>query len=956
MVLLACSARGMVSDKYAPGDVKLCSRGVAAGIYVSKDDFKVVRIAAEALAGDIERVTGKRPAVHDVPGRMARQAVIIGTIGRNPIIDELIRKKKIADKGIRGEWETFGMAVVAKPTAGVDAALVIFGSDRRGTAYGAFELSEEIGVSPWVWWADVTPEKHGTLIVKRGFRRYGPPSVKYRGIFINDEAFGLNPWAAKTFEPETGDIGPKAYAKVFELLLRLKANYLWPAMKKCTRAFNHYPENKRVADDYAIVMGSSHCEPMLRDNPDEWLAEGGGEFDYTVNRDGVLKYWEKRVKENSGYENIYTVGMRGIEDNEMAGGGTPDEKTRRLEQIISDQRELIRKHVNGDVTKIPQLFSPYKEVLDLYRNGLSVPDDVTILWTDDNYGYIRQLPTPEERKRSGGSGIYYHISYSGRPHDYLWLYTTPPALIWEEMHKAYENGARRVWVVNVGDIKPAEIGTELFLRMAWDIGEWGRDAGDTFVAAWARREFGAGHAKDVARIMKEYFLLNGQRKPEHMGFNEIMWPNTVVRDPEFSIVDYGDEAGRRVRAFEEMQREADGVMKELPREKRDAFYQLVLYPVRASNMMNRKMLLAYKSREYAKQGRASANAYAAESKRAYDTILSETDYFNNVVSGGKWKGIMSSRQHDRLVFNEAKTATVKVPADGNLGVAVEGRAKADDAGGNAKLPEFNRFTRRAYFIELFNRGEQPVAWSAEATPPWIKLSKSKGMLEVEERLNVSVDYAKAPKGEKGTGEIRISGGKEKYTVDVGVFNPDASIETGTYVEDNGVVAIGAGGFAKAVDRDGAGWRMIDGLGLEGGAIALLPTTVAPVDDSGKTVERAAYAEYKLFVTSGGKATLIVRAVPTHELYPGRKLRCAVSVDGGKAMFVDFVQGNDENDEIWKTNVLHAAMYGKVETQLSPGAHVLRLYGVDSSVVPDKIFIDFGGMKKSYLGPEETKAH
>ena len=335
------------------------------------------------------------------------------------------------------------------------------------------------------------PRRRAELYVAAGTRRYGPPSVKYRGIFLNDEDWGLQPWAAKTFAPEEGGIGPKVYAKVFELLLRLKANTLWPAMHACTRPFNSFPEDARLADDYGIVMGSSHAEPMLRDNVGEWTAPPG-DYNYVTNRAGVLRYWEERVAANGRCENIYTLGMRGIHDSPMVGPDTDAARIRTLEQIFADQRALLAKYVNPDVTQVPQAFTPYKEVLPLYREGLQVPDDVTIVWPDDNFGYIRQFPTPAEQKRAGGFGVYYHISYLGSPLAYLWLCTTPPALIWEEMSKAYDHGADRIWIVNVGDLKPGEIDTEFFLQMAWDIHRWRRDQPAGFPRRLGRARVRAG--------------------------------------------------------------------------------------------------------------------------------------------------------------------------------------------------------------------------------------------------------------------------------------------------------------------------------------------------------------------------------------------------------------------------------------------------------------------------------
>ncbi|HEV2861935.1 MAG TPA: glycosyl hydrolase 115 family protein, partial [Pyrinomonadaceae bacterium] len=431
-----------VGEVYREGDFKLAHGGRAADVLVSPEDFKVARIAAEGLANDVERVTGLRPRLREDASGLSRHAVIVGTLGKSPFVDGLVRAGKLDAGRLRGRWESFLIATVRDPLPGVSTGLVVAGSDRRGTAYGVFELSQAAGVSPWYWWADVAPRRRPSLVVAAGSRRQGPPSVKYRGLFLNDEDWGLQPWAAKTFEPERGDIGPKTYARVFELLLRLKANTLWPAMHECTRPFNDFPENKQVADDYAVVMGSSHAEPMLRNNVGEWK-DDKKLYDYTKNPEGVRRYWEERVRENGRFENVYTLGMRGIHDSPIQGPKTQAERIKLLETIFGVQRGLLARHVAPDVTKVQQIFCPYKEVLADYRNGLKVPEDMTVVYPDDNFGYVRTFPTAEERKRRGGFGVYYHASYLGRPLSYLWLNTTPPALVWEEMSKAYEHGARR---------------------------------------------------------------------------------------------------------------------------------------------------------------------------------------------------------------------------------------------------------------------------------------------------------------------------------------------------------------------------------------------------------------------------------------------------------------------------------------------------------------------------------
>jgi len=524
-----------VSEQAAAGYFPLASPATMADVFVDSGDWKVAQIAARDLAADVERVTGRKPTLKQTTSGLSENAVLVGTLGKSPVIDRLVKEGRLEVTDVQGQWESFVIATVADPLPGVRRALVIAGSDRRGTAYGVYELSRRIGVSPWYWWADVTPAHCKTLYVSPERLRVGPPAVKYRGIFINDEMWGIRPWASKTFAPDEGHgLGPKTYAKIFELLLRLRANYLWPAMHLDTTPFNCYPQNKVVADNYAIVMGSSHIEPMLRNNmaKAEWDREGGGEWDYQKNPAPIREYWARRLVENGRYENIYTLGMRGKDDEPMKFSGTTKDKISLMEQIFADQRALLAQHVNPEPARVPQVFIPYTEVLGLYDSGLKVPGDVTICWPDDDFGYIRRLPTAAEQMRSGGSGIYYHIQWlNGATTAYTWLNTTPPALIWEEMSKAWQYGAKNIWVLNVGDIKPGEIGTEFFLDLAWDPQRYRHDNLREFLARWAARDLDPRFADEIAAIMEEYYRLGLARRPEHL----VQFRRNTPLQPTFRI-------------------------------------------------------------------------------------------------------------------------------------------------------------------------------------------------------------------------------------------------------------------------------------------------------------------------------------------------------------------------------------------------------------------------------------
>jgi len=828
---LPAAAASWVGPTSQPGDFALVQAGRAADLVVDPGDFKVVQIAAGDLAADIGRVSGHQPAVRRDASGLSGALVLIGTLGHSALIDGLASAGKLAVDDLRGQWESFVVATVADPLPGVKSALVIAGGDRRGTAFGVYELSQAMGVSPWQWWADVAPEKKAELFVAAGTRRFGPPSVKYRGIFLNDEDWGLEPWAAKTFEPEAGNIGPKTYAKIFELMLRLKANTVWPAMHACTKPFNAFPENKVVADDYAIVMGSSHAEPMLRNNVGEWTAPPAT-YNYVSNRDGVLKYWDERVAANGRYENIYTLGMRGIHDSNMQGPNTDQERIHTLTQIFADQRALLAKYVRSEVAQVPQMFCAYKEVLGLYRQGLKVPDDVTIVWPDDNFGYVRNYATDEERKRAGGFGIYYHLSYLGAPMSYLWLYTTPLALVWEEMTKAYDHGARQIWIANVGDLKPAEIGTEFFLQMAWDINRWRRDNLPDFLPEWATREFGAERAPEIADVMRRYFALNYQRKPEHLQW----WlPNEAPRPSPLTEA----EIAQRLAAFDALPPQAEALFAALPEAKRDAFYELVLYPVRGTALANRR----YFDGELAARGSPEAATLAALATAADAQLTEETKRFNEQVAGGKWRGIIALE-----------------PADNQ--------------------------------------------WRSMRIAPWAL---------------------------------------PKFTPPV---PPKPSRTTG------GVISLEAEHFTRKVDRAGAAWQVIPGLGRHGDSVAVFPTTAPGVPAARLTVD-APRLDYDVSFATAGKFPTTVYLLPTQPIVAGRGLRVGLALDDD--LVTEVIVNMRDGSAEWTQGVLNATVTGAAKLEVkSPGAHTLHLYGEDAGVVVDKIVIDCGGLQPSYLGPPETR--
>jgi hypothetical protein len=939
------------------GDFELVYKNRAADIIVSDQGFKVEQIAAADFAADVERVTGIKLQVKNNFQSAAQNVLIIGTLDKSPMVEDLVKSGKLDVSEIRRKWESFLITTVQNPFPGIKTALVIVGSDRRGTAYGVYEMSQRIGISPWYWWADVTPERRTNLVVAGGKKLSGEPSIRYRGVFLNDEDWGLQPWAAKTFEPETGDIGPKTYAKIFELLLRLKANTVWAAMHEVTRPFNSIPENKKVADDYAIVMGSSHAEPMLRNNVGEWK-DDKAKYNFVSNVAGVTNYWEDRIRDNGQFENIYTLGMRGIHDSPIQGTKTQAERIPVLEKIISTQRGLLSKHLQKPIEEIPQIFCPYKEVLADYQAGLKVPDDVTIVFPDDNFGYIRYFPNETEQKRAGGFGVYYHISYLGRPLSYLWLNTTPPALVWEEMSKAYEHNMRRFWMLNVGDLKPAEIGIEFFMQMAWDAQKWRRENLNGFLKEWAAREFGEKRAGEIADLMDEYYRLGYARKPEHLQWH---LPGEPMRASDFSAIDYRDEMQKRLDQYQSLNLRADRLYEQIPSSKKDAFYELVAYPIRGATLANERFFAAEKSSLYARQNRASAIHWAQRSKSADEKIKIETAYFNEKLAGGKWRHMMSPEMNKgqwtsmRSTPPEipASVLNLKIPEKAGLGVAIEGRAESLKENDGASLPIFNVFTKDVRFIDVFNTGKQSSVWSARANQNWIKLSQTEGDLKEDSRILISIDWNKAPKGKEIVGGIEIKGAGSTRRISVRAFNPSSPRPKSLkgFVESSGVVSMEAENYTKKVDRADAGWQIIPGLGRTGDSVTIFPTTARSIDIK-QIINHAPFLEYQFYVFTPGDFDVNCFLIPTQPLRAGG-LRYAIGLDESPPQIVTVGADAEVSSKQWAQNVLNAATFGTNRISISAGHHKLKVYMIDAGVVLDKIVLSGRGLQTSYLAPPET---
>lgn len=624
-------------------------------VWDNVNDHEVVGTAAEAVAGDIKLITGQQPSVVTSLNDAGLMPVITGTIGRSTFIDGLVSSGKLNVTDIVGKWEAYTLQVVDAPANGVERALVIAGSTPRGTAYGLFELSRRAGVSPFVWWADVTPEPRNTLYVS-GSLTVGEPSVKYRGIFINDEDWGMQPWAALNMDPDVKDIGPNTYAHVFELMLRLRANYLWPAMHPSTKAFWYYKQNPVMARKYDIVLGASHCEPLLRNNVDEWknnykeeYGEAPGAWNWKTNSAAITKYWTDRVIESKNNDAIYTLGMRGIHDSSMPGYSTNTEKHAALKDVIAKQREILATNLGKDAADVPQVFCPYKEALTLYRMGLDLPEDVTLLWVDDNFGYVRQYSDAKEQQRAGGGGVYYHFSYWGTPCDFLWLSTVSPTLTSYEMTKAYDLNCKDVWIFNVGDLKPQEKELQFAMDFSWDVKAWSPDKAYGYIEQWASETFGDDLAKDIAAVQNEYYRLAALGKPEH---------SHKIKRSEADML-------QRIVDYNAVEQQVISLYSRVPERLKDAYFQLIYYPVVACSQYNKKVYYAQLSFIAAERSdKLLMQSYSTQALQAYNSIVDLTKQYNTEISGGKWNKMMDYAPRGLAQFYAPTVATEDdIPAE-----------------------------------------------------------------------------------------------------------------------------------------------------------------------------------------------------------------------------------------------------------------------------------------------------
>lgn len=921
-----------ISGSYSKGSFTIAKDGKASPILISNNDYKGVLRAASDLQTDIEKVTGVKPVLKNKSD--AAYAIIIGTIGHNEIIDQLIRDNKINVAGIAGRWESTLIEVVKNPLPNVDSALVIVGSDKRGTIYGIYEVSYQIGVSPWYYWADVPVKRQENIYALPGRHLINSPAVKYRGIFLNDEAPALSGWAGKEF----GGFNHQFYEKVFELILRLKGNYLWPAM--WGSAFNDDDKlNPVKAEEYGIVIGTSHHEPLTRAH-DEWKRYGSGEWDYSKNPEKLKEFWESGLKRTIGNEQVITIGMRGDGDEPMTQGTA----TALLEKIVSDQREIIEKVSGKPASETPQVWALYKEVQDYYEKGMRVPDDVTLLLCDDNWGNLRMLPKLNEAPRKGGYGIYYHFDYVGGPRNYKWINTNPIQKIWEQMNLAYRYDANQLWIVNVGDLKPMEFPIEFFLDYAWNPDALPFDRLMEYTIKWADKQFGEKYAPQIGDLLNKYTQYNGRIKPE------------LLNEKTYSLVNY-NEFSRVVNDYNRLVDQANFIYNEIPAEQKDAFYQLVLHPIQASANLNELYYTVAKNHLYAKQGRNSTNKLSLKVTELFKKDSTISHYYNKILANGKWDHMMDQTHISYTYWQQPpvdvvpKTEKIEIAENGEMGVAIEGSETSwtGTTEINEPFPIFYSITNESHYLELFNKGAQPITYTIQGAD-YINISHPKGQIDGEQKVLLSINWDKAPKGVKQSA-LTIEGSDHSVvTLPIQTNNTDNNhAHINIFVEQNGYVSIEGVNYSKAVDSRPIFWKALNGYGKTSGGMTTFPVTASPE----KLTKDSPHLEYEIYLNNAGVFTLNSYISPTIDFTNSDGLKFAVSIDDEEPVIVN-ISEDYKNDRAWGKSVADNIKILKTKLSFNKaGKHTIKYWMVDAAVVLQKLVLDTGGLKYSFLGPEET---
>ncbi|RXW16249.1 hypothetical protein EST38_g9605 [Candolleomyces aberdarensis] len=951
-----------VSFQSSSSTFSIVSGQRAAPVLISEEDWPGVQLAASDFVADIERVTGVKPSFRNVTTSNiqalgSQTPIIIGTLGKSSLINQIVNTTGLDLSSIQGHWEAFLSRRVENPLPGVSSAYVIIGADKRG-------------VSPWYWWADVPTTKQSQLFVSASGCSHGSPTVKYRGIFFNDEQPALQNWAQEKFTNGTGaPFNHLFYRKVFELILRLRGNYLWPAMWSGKFAVDD-PLNQPLADFYGVIMGTSHQEPMMRSTPNEFTALP---WDYSTNSDAIKQYWLEGAQRARPYESIFTLGMRGFVPL------SEETNIQLLEGVISDQTEILKQAFGGDVdiSTIPQVWTLYNEVEDYYTKGLQVPDYVTLLWSDDNWGNIRGFPPASERNRTGGAGVYYHLDYVGEPRNYKWITSTQLEKVHEQLSLAVARSSIKLWILNVGDLKPYEREVEFFLNYGWNSTRWNHSNINQYVSAWAQREFdvSAATAGTITQIVGNLTRFNARRKPE------------LLNGTTYSLINYR-EAETVLAGWGTLLNASDRVYNSLSQTFQPAYFQLVHHPILAGSNLANMYVSAGLNRMRATQARLSANSLADTVERLFNIDYDIEERYNSLLNG-KWNHIMDQTHIGYDYWQQPMQNSMppvtriqerKQALPGVMRVVPEGTDGAwpGDNRHNCRegyncpdwtltINNFDDFENR--YIDLGAGGPASFQFTAVANASWVRLSTSRGTIsprnKVEQRVFASVvDWSQLQDGANGA-KITFtatSSGHQPSVVNVSFVATKNVLPSGFkgFVESKGVISIEAAHTSRNNAVDGTAWTELPGLGR-----TLSGLTPLPRNDQSFAIGAGPTVEYDFFNfnTIGGSGNLNVTLYLSPSLNAAtdqKPLAFGVALDSGAPIRVQPVPASSRKDKPlgwgsecgWVANSINTQNI--TFTGVTPGAHTLKVSMIEIAVVLQKIVINAGGLADSYLGPPESR--
>lgn len=917
-----------VTFRKEKGTFILSSDSKTTHLVVDSADYPGVLKVTRLFRDDIEKVTDRKTEVVFQDFDETHSVVFIGTLGHNKYIDKLVENGKIKTHDLKGKWETSLIQVVENPFPGISEALVIAGSDKRGTIYGMFDVSAQIGVSPWYWWADIPVQKHTNIFIKNGRYNLGEPKVQYRGIFINDEEPALGNWARETF----GGINSQFYEKVFELILRMKGNFLWPAM--WGKAFAADDTLSPVlANQYGIVINYSHHEPMMRSHK-EWGKEHG-EWNYETNKENLQKFWREGIERNLGNESIVTIGMRGDGDEPMSR----ERNIEVLSTIIKDQRSIIEEVTGKPAGETPQVWALYKEVQEYYDSGMRVPDDIILLYCDDNWGNIRRVPGDEERQHPGGTGLYYHFDYVGGPRSYKWMNTNALPKIWHQNKVAYEFGINKLWVVNVGDIKPMELPIQFYLDLAWDPDRFDSEKVNGYLLMWSAQQFGKGQAKEIALLLERYSQYSSRRKPE------------LLNENSYSLVNY-NEFENVVKDYRQLVADATSVFKKIPEEYKDAYYQLVQYPIEATANLYDLYFAVAMNKSYFKQKKSLTNLLADSVKYYFEKDSLLTDHYHR-LSQGKWNHMMSQAKIGAISWKSPSKEIIpvidriEIPSEALPCIYVEGNNEEIKDSDSTQL-HFDNLNSGSHYFEIFNQGHSSFNYSIQSENNCVCIDNElEGEIIDQKRFKVSINWDKVSEGHS-ISKISVTANNIEFTVVLTLdkFSNDSMNKMRGYLESEGYVSIDASDYNNSNRTDKLEWITIPEIGRTSDGITLYPFMFEEI-----AVDFAPFVEYDVYFQSSDSAEVYLYFATTNNFLENKEFKYAISFND-QSPKVSSV--GDISKRRWDKMVSDYVLVTKDEFEwVEAGNNILKFKMLSPGLVLEKIIIDRGGLKKTYLGAPES---